>query len=461
MIKRKRKVTRFDASSIANGKAKVPRAALRFSADVELGQAEAGSKSVPVTMRARSGNVLKHWYFGRIVHDFAGMRLASKKLPFDYAHDEKEVLGYCDATDTSSGELVMSGQLIPFTKTDRASEVIHKSAQGQPYQGSIYFDAEDLVCEFVPEGFVAEVNGGQFAGPGVIARDWLLRGAAVCPYGQDPDTSVQFSHSGDDVAVVSFQESSAMVKRSKLTPEKPAANRHDRRKAAALSAKGKKAKPTTKLGTRPAGAKGKPRTKFAADGDEEEEDDETEMESEDEETEAAADDTDEESDDEPCDCAGEEGCECDDEEGEEQPVDEMESDDEEGKSKHSATGGKKGKAKATKLTPAQREVKRYIAAFGSQGADWFVAGLTFSQAQAKFNAELRKENEALKKTVGKQSATIESLRGESEPTSLSLDDEGGTGKGKGSGKGGKTKLANGLTEGQSKFAATLKMPVKK
>ncbi|MEA2491845.1 MAG: hypothetical protein QOH21_3637, partial [Acidobacteriota bacterium] len=235
-----RPAVRFDAAAIASGKAKVPAAALRFEADVDINDA-GGDGNIPVTVRARSGNVLKHWYWGAIVHDFAGMRAASAQLPFDYCHREDEVLGYSDQQDVSSGELVMTGVLIPFKAEDRVDEITHKSANGFQYQASIYFDPDELILEYVPEGFTAAVNDGQVEGPCIIARQWMLRGAALCPYGKDPNTSAQFSASqpGDEVAVCfqepGSQEPSAMTtKKTKLSAAKP--NRHERRKAAALSA---------------------------------------------------------------------------------------------------------------------------------------------------------------------------------------------------------------------------------
>lgn len=178
---------------------KIPARALRFDASVEVGEkpdamAEGETKStVPVTLKARSGGIVNHWWFGRAVHDFAGMKPAAEKLPLDYCHFCDEVIGFSDKQDASSGDLMMSGHLVPFTAEDRASEVIHKAKLGVPYQASIYFDPEALVIEEVSAGMKASANGQEFDGPVTIFRQWQLRGAAVCPYGMDANTSVQFS----------------------------------------------------------------------------------------------------------------------------------------------------------------------------------------------------------------------------------------------------------------------------
>ena len=46
------------------------------------------------------------------------------------------------------------------------------------------------------------------------------------------------------------------------------------------------------------------------------------------------------------------------------------------------------------------EGKRFLEAFGDRGGRWFAEGLSFEEAQTKFTAELRAENEELKKRLG-------------------------------------------------------------
>jgi hypothetical protein len=182
----------------------VPRAALRFAADVEVGSNGESSKSAPVTIQARSKEPVDHWYWGRMVHDLAGFSAHKPKLPLDYCHNDAEVLGYVNKFDTSSGDLVASGALTPFDEKDRASEVLFKQQQGVPYEASIYFDSDNIVLEYVPQGMSAEVNGYQFEGPGVIARQWSLRGIAVCPHGYDRNTNVEFKAGDSPEVAVKF-----------------------------------------------------------------------------------------------------------------------------------------------------------------------------------------------------------------------------------------------------------------
>jgi len=164
------------------------RACLLSGGELELGTNGEKAKTAPVRLKARSGEAIEHWYFGRVVHDLAGMRMHKARLPIDYAHNESEVLGYLNHFDAASGDLMASGALTPFQDGDRASEVIFKMAQGVPYEASIFFGGDGIKLQEIAEGEVTQVNGREFAGPGVVIREWPLRGVAICPYGADANT---------------------------------------------------------------------------------------------------------------------------------------------------------------------------------------------------------------------------------------------------------------------------------
>ena len=171
----------------------VPASAMRLAvAPLELGDNGEGAKSSPFRMVARTGEPIDHWFFGRVVHDLDGMQRHKSSLPIDYIHDDGEVIGYANKFDTSTGDLVASGALVPFNQSDRASEIKHKSDAGVPYEASINF-AGPMTIEEVAEGVGVEVNGRQFTGPINIIREWSLRGIAVCPYGYDMNTETSLS----------------------------------------------------------------------------------------------------------------------------------------------------------------------------------------------------------------------------------------------------------------------------
>lgn len=172
----------------------IPLCALRFSVgEFQLGDNGQDAKTAPFRMVARSGKPIDHWFWGRVVHDLSGMHHKGR-VPIDYVHDDKEIIGYANKFDVSTGDLEASGALVPYKDSDRASEVIHKSRQGVPYEASINFGGDGIEVEKIPDGMSAQVNGYEFAGPGIVVRQWPLRGIAVCPYGADANTTSEFSN---------------------------------------------------------------------------------------------------------------------------------------------------------------------------------------------------------------------------------------------------------------------------
>lgn len=189
----------------------VPISAMRFAADVEMGTNGEGAKTAPVKIRARSGQPVSHWFWGKVVHDLGGMR-SKPRIPIDYCHDKECVIGYANNFDTTTGDLVASGALVPYSQDteDRATEVIYKSQLGIPYEGSIYFDDRDAVVEEVPRGFSVQVNGATVEGPVSVVRQWTLRGIAICPYGVDSNTQVEFQESGKTANVSILRKGTEM-----------------------------------------------------------------------------------------------------------------------------------------------------------------------------------------------------------------------------------------------------------
>jgi len=201
---------RFFMGPVEPGPCKVPAGALRFDAGpCEFGEAADGSRNVPVKITARTGQPIDHWYWGKIVHDLAGMKVHKKSLPIDYAHYDNEVLGYVDRFETATGDLVVAGELVPFAENDRASEVAHKAQNKVPYEASIFFTGP-LILEELSEGTSAKVNGYTLQGPAAIFRQWNLRGVAVCPYGMDRNTKTQLKAGDDDVTVTILKQENAM-----------------------------------------------------------------------------------------------------------------------------------------------------------------------------------------------------------------------------------------------------------
>lgn len=218
----------FAVDSQATGKpASVPAEALIFDAGpFALAKSnETKDGKTPIQMRARSGQPIEHWYWGKIVHDMAGFKPAGPTIPIDYCHNFDEVMGYLDSFKASNEGLDVSGQLVSFAEKDRCEEVILKSRAGVPYQSSIYFSDQDMVLEQVGPNVQVQVNGFMLQGPGLVVRQWTLRGVAVCPYGYDPGTSTKLSAGERGDVTVHFQtppEDHAAMSQTPVTPNSPA-----------------------------------------------------------------------------------------------------------------------------------------------------------------------------------------------------------------------------------------------
>lgn len=186
--------------------------------EVELGDNGDGAKSAPISLVARSGKPIEHSFWGRVVHDFAGMHLHKSKLPIDYVHDSKEVIGYLNKFSTESGDLVSSGALVPFKESDRATEIIHKSKAGVPYEASINFGGDGIKVQEIGPGEMSQVNGYDFEGPGLIIREWPLRGVAICPYGADMNTdSTVLSNTGKEFSATVVTASETTTKETEMS----------------------------------------------------------------------------------------------------------------------------------------------------------------------------------------------------------------------------------------------------
>jgi len=178
----------------------VPAAALQFrGGELQFAEVASDAKTFPFSMTARTANVIDHPYWGRIVHDMAGMTLRKPTCPIDYCHSSDEIIGVGEQFDAGNDGLTVTGKLIALSADpkDRAFEVGSKAKAGVPYEASIDFNGPGIVIEELGEGASAEVNGQQLTGPLTIVRKWPLRSVAVAPYGADSGTFTEFSEPKD------------------------------------------------------------------------------------------------------------------------------------------------------------------------------------------------------------------------------------------------------------------------
>jgi signal peptide peptidase SppA len=92
------------------------------------------------------------------------------------------------------------------------------------------------------------------------------------------------------------------------------------------------------------------------------------------------------------------------------------------------TGGAAPEIAANNTVDPRAEVKRYVDAFGTSGAAWYIEGKTFEEASALHNKsvteafeEVKRENVSLKAEVAQLKSRVHELRGDAAPVSANLD----------------------------------------
>lgn len=186
----------------------------------EFGDNGDNAKTRPVRLVARSHEFVDHWFWGKCVHDFSGMILSKDRIPIDYCHDDKDIIGYANKREVTDAGLILSGALVPWKDSDRATEVAFKAENGVPYEASIAFGGDGMKFEFVEEGQIATANGRDYEGPCIVFRQWPLRGVAICPHGADKHTAALFAaaETFTGEAIAATQETETMT--TETQPEK-------------------------------------------------------------------------------------------------------------------------------------------------------------------------------------------------------------------------------------------------
>lgn len=171
---------------------KVPRGALRI---VEVGEGchafteffgEGDEKKPRLKMVAYSGGVIKdHWYWDNLAIDLKGIKFSSGKFPILEDHITSKKIAF-SKDPILDGKLEIDPDKTHFVDTDESAEFQKLSADGFPYQCSIY--AKPTIVERLAEGTSVKVNGFTLKGPGTVWRECEFKEASVCVFGWDEKT---------------------------------------------------------------------------------------------------------------------------------------------------------------------------------------------------------------------------------------------------------------------------------
>lgn len=143
-------------------------------------------------MIAYTGAAMDAPLLGRVIVDLKGINANGAKKPILRDHNSAQIVGYSDSIEKDK-HLAISGTI--SAKTAAGREVSDLADEGFPWQASMGINIQRI--EHVAAGDSVEVNGAEFAGPGVVIRQSVLKESSFVPLGADGATSaVVFSDDG-------------------------------------------------------------------------------------------------------------------------------------------------------------------------------------------------------------------------------------------------------------------------
>ena len=184
---------------------KIPYGALRL---VEVGKdchalAEEVDGKKKLKMTVYSGGVIKgHWWWGDLLVDLTGMQFTKKKYPVLENHRQDLKIGFT-GKPIVDGSIVLDPEKTEFVSTEESKKFQETSAEGFPYQASMY--AIPTSVERIRDGEKAEANGLTIKGPATIWRKSIFQEASVCVFGWDKQTEASV-FSKEKMTELEFEE---------------------------------------------------------------------------------------------------------------------------------------------------------------------------------------------------------------------------------------------------------------
>ena len=204
-----------------NEETKVPKGALRFvdhgcHAHVEF--AEGDEKQIPkLKMVAYAGGIIKdHWYWDNLAIDLDGIQFKQGSFPVLENHDTSRKIAVIGKPIIEDGKLV-APENAKFLSTEESKEFQKLSAEGFPYQSSIY--AKPSNVERLEDGATAKVNGFTMKGPGSIWRQCEFKEMSVCVFGWDSNTKAS-AFSREETEDVDYLESKTPAEAGNIKQKK-------------------------------------------------------------------------------------------------------------------------------------------------------------------------------------------------------------------------------------------------
>ena len=151
-------------------------------------QAADGSKGPPrFTMIANSGEPMPNLegFMDPVIIDLAGAKFDKDPTPVIADHDTTKRIGHTTAQRIDANGIYAEG--VVSSGMGIAQGFVEDAKAGFPFQVSV--GAKIVKATFVPEGQTIEVNGKEWSGPLIVARETIVRELSITVLGADSKTS--------------------------------------------------------------------------------------------------------------------------------------------------------------------------------------------------------------------------------------------------------------------------------
>ncbi len=167
----------------------IPAGAVQFAGERDNGTFQ---------ITAYDGGITKHWYWGNLALDLAGLSFAGKPLPVLDSHETGRRIGVTTKQQIKE-DVTFEGR---FLRNAVAQEMRADMQDGFPMQASLY--PEPSVIEQVEDGATVEVNGRKLKGPGAVFRKAVIKEVSMCVFGALNNTR-STALAADDTEQIEFE----------------------------------------------------------------------------------------------------------------------------------------------------------------------------------------------------------------------------------------------------------------
>jgi len=198
-----------------NGTNQAPGSACHFVMEdaVKFAQSEKNDKGM-VKLVGYRGDIIKHWYWGNLAFDMAGLHFDKPRTPGLIDHMTSKRLTY--STERAiEPETFIAG---PFLENNNAKELENDIKNGFPFQASLSLLPE--IVEQIEDGESVEVNGKMLKGPGAVFRKAAIYEISAVVFGAFSNTeSAEYNDNNTNVTFKMKETLMSDKDKTKLTLE--------------------------------------------------------------------------------------------------------------------------------------------------------------------------------------------------------------------------------------------------